>query len=185
MKAFQKFLVLLIIIGLAAAYFLWPYFEIRRFAAAVNQGDTATVEEMVDMDSMRESVKAMALDVMALMASEQSGGRVTFSEAKEKMQSVMDTPMAKAEVDKMLSGKGLVQVFTTSGFDGRRVPMTWRNEEWTGPINFRVQDSETSGRLRLQLKGTKWKVVGLDINEADLREGLIRQGRLKAGATPR
>ncbi len=49
---------------LSAAYLAWPYATLFRLAAAVRQGDAATLEEFVEWDEVREGIKEDICDTV-------------------------------------------------------------------------------------------------------------------------
>jgi hypothetical protein len=185
MKAFQRFLIALILVGLGAAYFLWPYFEIRRFAAAVNKKDMETVKEMIDADDLRASLRKMIVDGLVLIETEKAGGTADPAAARQKIEAFTESSQGKSMLDQAMSGDALATMLTSNVKDGKQAQMTWRNEQWTSPLAFRVQDTESAGYLQMKLKGLKWKVTGLEVPAEDLRNFVMKQGRLPAGSLQR
>lgn len=185
MKAFQKFLVVVIVLGLVAAYFLWPYFEIRRFAAAVNKKDKATVEEMVDADELRASLKKLITDGLLEVAKMKGGPNADPASVQQSIEAFTESPQGKAMLEQAVKPEALATMLTLSAKTQKEVPMAWQNEKWVGPLEFRVQDTESSGYLVMKLKGLNWKVTGLEIPASELKNYVMQQRNLPMGAVPR
>lgn len=157
----------LLILALAAGYFLWPYQATRKFSEAIQAKDAETIKGMVDFDEMRESMMELMLET-AMVAAEQRGvSKAQIEGSREKVRSMLESGPMKRQLDQYLTPEALTRMLA-SGPGQQQNGSGFRNEKWISPIAFSVQDRDSDARAIFKFRGLGWKLCGLEVPKAEL-----------------
>ena len=188
-------LVIVTLIMVLAGYTVWPFYSLYRIASAVETRNSAALQELVDIPSLRSSMARQIADAYLKL----TGKSADTTEGTRSMGSRVGAMVADALLTKIilnperlldLLGKGLVSD-NPSPPSGLAAPFaanslgsawqTWLNSDYSG-ANFYVAvpvDRPFDQRfgIRLRLVDWDWKLAGLDLPERmaiDLAQELAR-----------
>ena len=184
----------LIVIGLLAAYVVWPIYTALKIRDAMIAGDSAVLAARIDWDAVRSSLKAsMSVEAMAKLDADPDAPVPTWQRIKRTVaprvaEGVVDRyvtpeylpallgyhrfwrgtvrPVLREEPPTVLAGTPL------AGSVVDRFASFWRRlrrAAFVSPTTMvvEVQDKYTSGRhytATLNLQGWEWKLAGLAIS---------------------
>jgi hypothetical protein len=176
--------IVIVLIILLAGYTVWPFYGLYRIASAVETRNSAALQELVDIPSLRGSMARQIADAHLKLI----GKSVDTSEGTRSMGSRVGAMVADALLAKIilnperlldLLGKGLVSDNPSppSGLAAPFAPnslgsawQTWLNSDYSG-ANFYVavpvdRPFDQRFRIRLHLVDWDWKLAGLDLPES-------------------
>ena len=177
-------LVIVTLIMVLAGYTVWPFYSLYRIASAVETRNSAALQELVDIPSLRGSMARQIADAHLKL----TGKSADTSEGTRSMGSRVGAMVADALLAKIilnperlldLLGKGLVSA-NQSPPSGLAAPFAanslgsawqiWLNSDYSG-ANFYVTvpvDRPFDQRfgIRLRVVDWDWKLSGLDLPES-------------------
>jgi len=180
--------IILALITLLAGYTVWPFYSLYRIASAVETRNSAALQELVDIPSLRSSMARQIADAHLKL----TGKSADTSEGTRSMGSRVGAMVADALLAKIilnperlldLLGKGLVSdnPLPPSGLAAPFAPnslgsawQTWLNSDYNG-AKFYVAvpvDRPLDQRfgIWLRLVDWDWKLAGLDLPESMARD---------------
>jgi hypothetical protein len=167
-KSLKGFVKLAIFIGLVLGYLRWPHYAVRKFAAAVNSGDTKTVASMVDLEAFREST-LRELTSGITHAQAKTSGYYAQEHLRRNAQDYLKSDAGQRMVENHLHTDALLREIV--GNAGQ--VLGWKKEGWEGPLSYSIQDPGSDTKYVFHFRGWHgWKLCALEMSTNDWQKQL-------------
>ncbi len=174
-------------------YLAWPYYALYDLAQGIRSGDAATINQRVDWDSVRASVKAQVQTILTsrpMMAMQRQNPNSAVGDATRA------ATMANSFIDTTLTPEGIANMLQrlkaaeTPNKSTSRMPIPRLSEReiealfgsvkfafFVSPVHFRLdlgspnRNGSTDAltvRVMMTLKGTRWQVTDVRLANLDM-----------------
>ena len=148
----KKFIILLLCIAIGI-YLYAPYRTVGKYRDALNTGDTATLNSLVDFPQLRKTMRGQLLQ--KLTAENQFAGAAAILAGP-----TIDT-MLEGIIDETNIGKLLALGKVVRGAE----PQTIQSVSWIAPHKVSVKMSGDESLLTFTLTGKGWKLTGKEVGD--------------------
>ena len=156
----------LLVLALAVGYFLWPYHATKKFGQAVKERDAATIEKMVDVAAIRESLIELVIEAAVARAEQTRPGSGNAMRAQ--LLKVTESSAFQKYMEQAMKPEALSKMMASGQTSAKGSESMWRNEKWKSPIEFSVQDLTSEARAIFKFRGLGWKLCGIELPKSQL-----------------
>ena len=150
------FVIVLVVIVAAIAYFGSPYWTAYQMQQAAEAGDSAALAEHVDFERVRESLKPQARDRVAAEVDARAGD----DDAVRLLGGLVGGAVADRAIETYVTPDGLARIMASAGAEGggdSDVSLGYRSLDRFGIVLTAEQGDTTE--LILERDGLDWQVV--------------------------
>lgn len=187
MKRFVKFTAYgLLLLLLAAGYVAYPFWSAWSLREAIKNGDTAKIEQAIEWDSVRATLRESLARQAKLMPEINAAGEAIKPTLWQRVKATFGQPMLDRFVESYVTPEGLPQLFSYRKTyrekikgepDEKSLAVTERMRQFWSRIHraefkrltrveIEMSDKDNPGRRvtsTFDLKGLEWKLVELRV----------------------